>query len=97
MSHRGGYEMTNRITEQLPELGLPKLLFRLWRRLHPRRRKQSLGVLVMMIVGGLAEVISIGAVIPFVTVLVSPERVLQIAPVSTLARILGLEIGRAHV
>jgi len=83
--------MTNRITEQLPELGLPKLLFRLWRRLHPRRRKQSLGVLVMMIVGGLAEVISIGAVIPFVTVLVSPERVLQIAPVSTLARILGLD------
>ncbi len=83
--------MTITTTEKIPELGNMKLLLRLWHRFRPRRRKQAIAVLLLMVVGGFAEVLSIGAVIPFVTVLVSPERVLQFGPVAALAQILGVD------
>ncbi len=83
--------MTITTTEKIPELGNMKLLLRLWHRFRPRRRKQVIAVLLLMVVGGFAEVLSIGAVIPFVTVLVSPERVLQFGPVAALAQILGVD------
>ena len=63
--------MTNSPTEQLVDLGTPKLLLRLWRHLPPRRRKQLAVISLLMIVSALAEVVTIGAVIPFITVLVN--------------------------
>ncbi len=83
--------MTISTTEQLSELNTVKLVLRLWHRLRPRRRKQSIAVLLLMVVCGFAEVLSIGAVIPFVTVLVTPERVLEFGPVATLAQTLGVD------
>jgi ATP-binding cassette subfamily B protein len=83
--------MTIATTEKIPELGNMKLLLRLWHRLGPRRRRQAIAVLLLMVVGGFAEVLSIGAVIPFITVLVSPERVLQFGPVAALAQMLGVD------
>ena len=48
---------------------------RLWAHLMPRRRKQ-LGVLaVLMLVASFAEVVSISAVLPFLGVLTSPEKI----------------------
>ena len=83
--------MTISTTEQLSELNTVKLLLRLWHRFRPRRRKQAVAVLLLMVIGGFAEVLSIGAVIPFITVLVSPERVLEFGPVETLAQTLGVD------
>jgi len=54
-----------------------KTLFRLWFKLSTRRRRQFLLLGVLMLVGGLAEVVSLGAVIPFLAVLASPEKVLS--------------------
>jgi ABC-type multidrug transport system fused ATPase/permease subunit len=48
---------------------------RLWANLLPRRKKQLLVLAFLMIVASFAEVISIGAVLPFLGVLVSPEKI----------------------
>ena len=54
-----------------------KILHRLYLKLSARRRKQFALLSVLMIVGGLAEVVSLGAVIPFLAALASPEKVLS--------------------
>lgn len=52
---------------------LPNLLFRLWRHLE-RRRQNQFGMLVgLIILSALSEVISLGALIPFLSILTSPE------------------------
>ncbi len=76
---------------QLPDLGTVGLVIRLWHRLYPRRRKQFVLVTVLMIVSAFAEVITLGAVIPFITVLVDPERVFQYGPVVDLAQLLDID------
>lgn len=53
---------------------LPQLLRRLWRHINPRRRVQFGLLFVVMIFASFAEVINIGAVLPFLGVLTAPER-----------------------
>lgn len=53
----------------------PSLMLRLWHHLSRRRRRQ-LGLLMgLMLVSAFAEVVSLGAVLPFLGILVVPERV----------------------
>ena len=82
--------MTNSSTEQLVGLGIPRLTLRLWRHLRPRRRKQFVIVSLLMTLSAFAEVATLGAVIPFITVLVDPERVFLYGPVAYLAQLLGV-------
>jgi ATP-binding cassette, subfamily B, bacterial PglK len=56
---------------------LLKTLSRLWSKLSFRRRKQFALLSLLMLVGGMAEVVSLGAVIPFLAALSSPEKVLS--------------------
>ena len=56
---------------------LKKLLPLLWVHISNRRRKQFFLLLMLMIFGSFAEVISIGAVLPFLAVLVAPEQIFQ--------------------
>ena len=53
-----------------------KTLSRLWFKLSSRRRKQFALLSVLMLVGGVAEVVSLGAVIPFLAALAAPEKIL---------------------
>jgi ATP-binding cassette, subfamily B, bacterial PglK len=53
------------------------MLIKFWRHLSFLRKKQSIILLILMIVASLMEVVSIGAVIPFLGVLTSPEYVYQ--------------------
>lgn len=46
----------------------------LWSHIVPRRRKQFCLLLLLMIAASFAEVVSIGAVLPFLAVLTNPER-----------------------
>jgi ATP-binding cassette, subfamily B, bacterial PglK len=50
------------------------LLNRLWGHVNKRRRVQFLFLVVLMVFSSFAEVISIGAVLPFLAVLVAPEK-----------------------
>jgi ATP-binding cassette, subfamily B, bacterial PglK len=56
-----------------PHEGLLALLARLWRLLGPRRRRQFRLLMLLVIASALAEVVSLGAVLPFLAVLASPE------------------------
>jgi ABC-type multidrug transport system fused ATPase/permease subunit len=49
-------------------------ILRLWSLLSPRRRSQFVLLVVVMLIASLAEMLSIGSVLPFLGVLASPER-----------------------
>ena len=51
------------------------LLKRLWLHFNARRQRQFIFLLILILIASFAEVISIGAVLPFLAVLTSPERV----------------------
>ena len=53
------------------------LLDRLWRHLSPRRHTQFMALLVLMILASFAEILSIGAVLPFLAMLTDPVRVFE--------------------
>lgn len=67
------------------------LLRRMWCHLRPRRRRQFGGLLLMMIMASLAEVVSIGAVLPFLGVLASPERIFQQPLAQPIIHALGID------
>ena len=50
---------------------------KLWSHLHPRRRVQSTLILFLMVFASMMEVISIGAVLPFLGVLTNPELIFE--------------------
>ena len=54
---------------------LPQLLRRLWPHIAPRRRVQIGVLFLLMILASFAEVISIGAVLPFLGALTAPDRI----------------------
>lgn len=54
---------------------LAQLLRRLWPHINPRRRVQFGILFLLMILTSLAEVVSIGTVLPFLSVLTAPERI----------------------
>ena len=51
------------------------MIKKLWKHLTKRRRKQFFLLLILMIIASIMEVISIGAVIPFLGALTSPEQI----------------------
>jgi ABC-type multidrug transport system fused ATPase/permease subunit len=48
---------------------------RLWDHLSPRRRNQLFVLVLLMMIASIAEVVSIGAALPFLGVLTSPEKI----------------------
>jgi ABC-type bacteriocin/lantibiotic exporter with double-glycine peptidase domain len=58
------------------------LLKRLWQHISPRRRRQFALLQMLMLITSFADMLSIGAVLPFLGVLTYPERVFE----NTLAR-----------
>ena len=65
------------------------LLWRLWDHLNHRRRMQLVVLLLVMLASGLAELVSLGAVLPFLTVLTNPEQLWQQPWVQPLVRQVG--------
>jgi ATP-binding cassette subfamily B protein len=53
------------------------MLKQLWRHLSKRRQKQFLLLLILIIIVSLIEVISLGAVLPFLGILTAPEQIYQ--------------------
>lgn len=59
----------------IPKEDLPSLLMRLWHHLTRRRQRQFVLLMGLMLVSAFAEVVSLGAVLPFLGILVVPDRV----------------------
>ena len=74
----------------MPNPTLPQLLARLWPHISSRRRRQFGFLLVLMLIASFAEILSIGAVLPFLGVLTTPERVFEHSLAQPFIQILGL-------
>lgn len=56
---------------------MPHLFAQLWQHISTRRRWQFASLLILMMFASLAEIFSIGAVLPFLAVLTGPSRVFE--------------------
>ena len=65
------------------------LLLGIWAYLSPRRRLQLALLLVVMLFSGLAELLSLGAVLPFLAVLTNPDKLWQQPVIQSLALSIG--------
>lgn len=70
--------------------GLPDLLVRLWQHLSRRRQRQFVLLLGLMLVSAFAEVVSLGAVLPFLGILTAPDRVFNYHIVANAAQVWGI-------
>ena len=73
---------------------ITSLLLRLWHGLQPRRRRQFMLILGLMVVSAFAEVASLGAVLPFLGILTAPDRVFANRWVAHAAHALGIDSAR---
>ncbi len=69
---------------------ITKLLLRLWHHISLRRRGQFGLLLVLMIIASFAEILSIGAVLPFLAILTDSERVFTNTYAQPIIQLLGL-------
>ena len=75
---------------QFPILGI-------WRHISRRRKWQALVSVVLTLAGGVAEIISLGAVVPFIAVLTAPEQALQNPIASRIAGWAGISAPREMI
>ena len=54
---------------------LYKLFYKLWRHLNIKRRISLALLLLLMVFASIAEMLSIGAILPFLAVFTSPEKI----------------------
>lgn len=69
---------------------LPTLLVQLFRHISPRRRYQFILMMGLTLVSSFAEVISLGAVVPFIGILTQPEKVFNTPLMSGVIQGLGI-------
>ena len=69
------------------------LLKRLWHHISPHRRGQFGVLLVLTVLSSLAEVVSLGAVLPFISILTQPEKLFISPWLAGLVRALGITSG----
>jgi len=74
----------------MPNPTLSKYLYRLWLHINPRRRIQFGLLFLVMILTSLAEVVSIGAVLPFLGALTAPDRIFTHSLAQPVIHFLGL-------
>ncbi|AYV57207.1 ABC transporter ATP-binding protein [Leptospira kmetyi] len=70
---------------------LTSLLFRLWKHLPSRRHKQFGLLMILIVFASIAEVVSIGSIIPFLGILTAPEEILRIEIVNSIARYFNIQ------
>jgi ABC-type multidrug transport system fused ATPase/permease subunit len=69
---------------------IQKLLRRLWRHISRRRRGQFGLLLILMVLASAAEIVSIGAILPFLAVLTVPDRIFNHPAAQPFIQISGL-------
>ena len=67
-----------------------KNIQRLWRQLSKRRQDQFVALLGLMLISTFAEVVSLGAVVPFLAVLTEPEQVFSYPFIASRAQAWGI-------
>ena len=70
--------------------GLYSLLARLTKHISKRRRNEFGWLIILMLFASVTEIISLGAVVPFIGVLVQPEKIFALPIVSDIANSMGI-------
>ena len=81
---------TNTLLQQKPSISSRTLLVGLWSQLSRIRRVQFLIGLILMLVSGCAELVTLGTVLPFLAVISDPGALWQQSHVQSLAFSIGL-------
>jgi len=68
----------------------PHLLFRLWEHFSPRRKSQFALLLVLMVFVSFAEVLSLGAIVPFLAALTNPKQVFELPIAQPFIQLTGI-------
>lgn len=71
-----------------PALG--QLIFRLWRHVNKRRHIQFVFLFLVMLLASFAEVVSIGAILPFLGALTAPDQVFEHAMAQPMLLLFGI-------
>lgn len=71
---------------------LAKLLIRLWHHIEPQYQRQLVLLLGLMMVVAISEIVSIGAIFPYLAVLTAPERVFEHPYIQPFVRWFGLTL-----
>lgn len=72
-----------------PHPAAPEMFRRLWVHIAPRRRRQLAFLLALMALTSVAEMVSIGAILPFLAVLTAPDRLLDAKELGFIAQYLA--------
>lgn len=72
------------------ETSTVSLIERLWGFINSKRRKQILLLLVIMLLASFAEIISIGAILPFLSLLTAPEHIFEVSILKPIIQTLNL-------
>ena len=70
---------------------LPHLLFRLWEHFSPRRKSQFALLLILMVLVSFAEVLSLGAIVPFLAALTNPKQVFELPIAQPFIQLAGIQ------
>ena len=70
---------------------LSHLLFRLWDHFSPRRKGQFALLLVLMVLVSFAEVLSLGAIVPFLAALTNPKQVFELPIAQPFIQLAGIQ------
>lgn len=73
--------------------GILVLLAKLWGHINRHRRRQFILLLGLTVLSSLAEVISLGAVLPFIGVLTQPEKVFDMPWLAGVIRVMNITSG----
>ena len=66
-----------------------KKIFEIYEHLTSRRKKQLIGLICLMVLATLTEMVGIGAVFPFLTILVDPNLINKIPFITNILEFLG--------
>jgi|MDSW01.1.fsa_nt_gb ABC-type multidrug transport system fused ATPase/permease subunit len=78
------------MADEIEEVSFRRLVRGLWVHLRRRRRWQMVAVTALMVASAFAEVMTLGTVVPFIAVLVEPERAMAFGPVARVAGWFGI-------
>jgi len=69
---------------------LISMLIALWHKLNLKRKKQFVGIALLMVLASLSEVISIGIIFPFLGMLTAPEKIMHYSVVQTVVNFFNI-------
>lgn len=78
-------------------MGMVILLERLWLHVSPRRKRQFFLLCLLMILASISEVISIGAILPFLGALTAPSAIFEINFLKPFFRLFNIEMAQEIV